>query len=161
MNGVTGPPLAWVLSFLVILHLWTATGMRAQASVPGRGEGTLTLTYQNYDVVGHFDAQGHENENGGTRSHALVAELDYGVLDKVGLLVSIPFIASKYTGPPSYFVGPFLTYRVRLMTGNTTQRFRICGSNCAASVGPAGACGPHSSAVHSRRTTTTVSEAVP
>jgi glucose-1-phosphate adenylyltransferase len=32
---------------------------------------------------------------------ALVAEVDYGLFDHIGLLVSIPFIASKYTGPPS------------------------------------------------------------
>jgi hypothetical protein len=110
VNGVTGPRLARVSLFLMILHHWSATPARAQASVPDRREGTLTLTYQNYDVVGHFDAQGNDNENGSTRSQALVAEFDYGVFDSVGLLVSIPFIASKYTGPPSYFVGPFLTY---------------------------------------------------
>jgi hypothetical protein len=99
-----------VALFLIIPHQWSAAPVRAQASVPDRREGTLTVTYQNYDVVGHFDPQGHENENGGTRSHALVAELDYGVFDRAGLLVSVPFIASKYTGPPSYYVGPFLTY---------------------------------------------------
>jgi hypothetical protein len=82
------------------------------------------MTYQNYDVVGHFDVQGHENENGGTRSQVLVAELDYGVGDRVGLLVSIPFIASKYTGPPSYMVGPFPTYPGPLDDGTYHAAFQ-------------------------------------
>jgi hypothetical protein len=98
-----------VTSFLLILYLWHPSSLHAQASVPDRGEGTLSVTYQNYDVVGHYDAFGRQNTNGGTQSHALVTELDYGVLDRVGLSLSLPFIASKYTGPPSYFVGPYVT----------------------------------------------------
>ena len=82
------------------------------------------MTYQNYDVVGHFDVQGHENENGGTRSQVLVVDLDYGVGDRVGLLVSIPFIASKYTGPPSYMIGPFLTYPGPLDDGTYHAAFQ-------------------------------------
>jgi hypothetical protein len=110
--------------FLMIAHHWSATPVSAQASVPDRHEGTLTMTYQNYDVVGHFDVQGHENENGGTRSQVLVAELDYGVGDRVGLLVSIPFIASKYTGPPFYMVGPFPTYPGPLDDGTYHAAFQ-------------------------------------
>jgi hypothetical protein len=68
------------------------------------------LTYQHYDVRGHFDVHGNENENGGTESHALLTELDYGLGGQFGLTVSLPFIASRYTGPPSYNVGPYITY---------------------------------------------------
>jgi hypothetical protein len=53
-----------------------------------------------------------------------VAELDYGVGDRVGLLVSIPFIASKYTGPPSYMVGPFPTYPGPLDDGTYHAAFQ-------------------------------------
>jgi hypothetical protein len=84
----------------------------------------LTVTYQNYDVVGHFDAHAHRNQNGGTRSHALVADVDFGVFDKVGLIVSLPFIASKYTGPPSYFVGPYLTFPGPLDDGSYHAAFQ-------------------------------------
>ena len=108
----------------MIVHHWSATPVRAQASIPDRGEGTVTATYQNYDVAGHFDVQGHKNENGGTRSNALVAELDYGVFDRVALLVSIPFIASKYTGPPYYYVGPFLTHPGPLDDGTYHAAFQ-------------------------------------
>jgi hypothetical protein len=113
-----------VSSFVTVLQLWSSTPVRAQASVPDHGEGMVTVTYQNYEVVGHFDVMGHENENGGTHSQALVAEVDYGLFDHIGLLVSIPFIASKYTGPPSYFVGPFLTFPGPLDDGTYHAAFQ-------------------------------------
>ena len=108
---------------LLALHVWSGTA-RAQAWVPARGEGTVSLTYQNYDVAGHFDAQGHKNTNGGTQSHALVTELDYGVTDTIGLIVSLPFIASKYTGPPSYFVGTHETHPGPLDDGTYHAAFQ-------------------------------------
>jgi len=90
---------------MACLHAAGAGVARAQALVPASGEGSVSFTYQNYDVVGHFDPFGNKNNNGGTHSHAVVTELDYGVTDTLGLTISLPFIASKYTGPPVYFVG--------------------------------------------------------
>jgi len=109
VSGLANPRLASISSIVLIACLSAAIAA-AQPSVPDRGEGTLTLTYEIYDVVGHFDPQGRINTNGGTRSHAVVTEFDYGVIDHFGLTVTLPFIASKYTGPPAYFVGPFLTF---------------------------------------------------
>src|SRR5262245_125046 len=107
MGTMKLPPRTYCCVLLTLLLASVAYG---QATVPDRGEGMLTLTYQHYAVFGHFDAHGNENTNGGTHSQALVTDLDYGVWNGFGLLVSLPFIASKYTGPPSYFVGPYLTY---------------------------------------------------
>ena len=84
--------------------------LNAQAWIPTKGEGTVSLTYQNYDVAGHYDARGRKNNNGGTQSHVAVAEVDYGITDTIGLTVNLPFIASKYTGPPIYFVGGIETH---------------------------------------------------
>lgn len=122
-NGLTRPWLARAATFLSISSLWSATA-HAQASIPDRGEGTVTLTYQNYDVVGHFDVQGNTNTNGGSRSQALVTEFDYGVIDRFGLIVSLPLIASKYTGPPSYYVGPYLTFPGPLDDGTYHAAFQ-------------------------------------
>jgi hypothetical protein len=107
VSGIAHRQLASVSLFLLACSLMCGRA-RAQAWVSDRGEGSVSLTYQNYDVAGHFDPKGHKNTNGGTQSHALVTELDYGVTDTFGLLVSLPFIASKYTGPPSYVVGGHL-----------------------------------------------------
>src|SRR6476619_5763009 len=82
----------------------------AQAWVPDHGEGAVSFTYQNYDVVGHFDVFGHKNNNGGTYSQSLVTELDYGVTEALALTLTLPLIASKYTGPPVYFVGGHETH---------------------------------------------------
>jgi hypothetical protein len=101
-----------------------ATILRGQAWVPPRGEGTVSVTYQNYDVVGHFDRQGHKNTNGGTHTQALITELDLGVTDTIGLSVSLPFIASRYTGPPSYFVGRFETFPGPLDDGSYHAAFQ-------------------------------------
>ena len=101
---------AFTLSCFCSLHAWLAPALRAQAWVPDQGEGSISLTYQNYDVAGHFDVRGRKNNNGGTRSHVLATDIDYGLTDTLGLTVSLPFIASKYTGPPSYFVGSHETH---------------------------------------------------
>jgi hypothetical protein len=84
--------------------------LHAQAWTPAKGEGTVSLTYQNYDVAGHYDAQGRKNNNGGTRSHTAVTEVDYGITDAISLTVALPLIASKYTGPDVYFVGGVETH---------------------------------------------------
>ena len=117
-RGTAHPRLAAIFVLLAALLLCSAAVVSAQASIPDRGEGTVTLTYENYVVSGHFDVQGRENTNGGTRSHAIVTEVDYGVAEHLGLIVSLPFIASKYTGPPSYFVGPYQTFPGPLDDGN-------------------------------------------
>jgi hypothetical protein len=39
-----------------------------------------------------------------------VVEVDYAVTDTIGVTVSVPLIASKYTGPPVYFVGGVETH---------------------------------------------------
>jgi hypothetical protein len=93
-----------------VIHGCCGSELKAQAWIPSKGEGTVSLTYQNYDVAGHYDAQGRKNNNGGTHSHVAVAEVDYGITDTVGVTVSLPFIASKYTGPPVYFVGGVQTH---------------------------------------------------
>ena len=110
--------MPWLSRIRFVCALSTAAGLAgpgssiadAQAWVPGKGDGTVSLTYQNYDVDGHYDALGRKNNNGGTQSHVAVAELDYGLTDSFALIVALPFIASKYTGPPVYFVGGIETH---------------------------------------------------
>jgi hypothetical protein len=93
-------------------------------SVPPRGEGTIALTYQNYYVTGHFDLLGRKNTNGGTHSKSVIAELDYAVTDTIGLTVSLPFIASKYTGSSSYIVRGFQTFPGPLDDGSYHSAFQ-------------------------------------
>ena len=68
------------------------------------------------------------NNNGGTTSHVAIAEIDYGLTDTIALTVNLPFIASKYTGPPVYFVGGVETHPGPLDDGTyhgAFQDFRV------------------------------------
>jgi hypothetical protein len=91
---------------------WLASvpSLHAQPWVPPRGEGTVSVTYQNYYVVGHYDVQGRTNTNGATHAKALAAEVDVGLTDAIALTISLPYIATKYTGPEEYVVGGIPTH---------------------------------------------------
>lgn len=78
----------------------------AQVVVPPKGEGTVTVVFQNYRHTGHFDANGNRAYNTSTDTQSLIGHLDFGITDTIGLTVSLPLIASKYTGPPVYLVPP-------------------------------------------------------
>jgi len=92
------------------IHLGCAAALRAQPWVPPQGEGTVSVTYQNYYVIGHFDRQGHKNKNGATHAKAMVATFDYALTDSVAITATLPFIATRYTGPPMYLVGGVPTF---------------------------------------------------
>src|SRR5947208_4058421 len=94
----------------VVVQLASAAPLCAQPWVPPQGEGTVSVTYQNYYVTGHFDIQGHSNTNGATHAKAMIAEVDVGLTDTIALTVTLPFIATKYTGPEDYFVGGIATH---------------------------------------------------
>lgn len=94
----------------VVVQLASAAPLYAQPWVPPQGEGTVSLTYQNYYVTGHFNVLGQKNTNGATHAKALLAEVDFGLSDTIALTVTLPFIATKYTGPEEYFVGGIATH---------------------------------------------------
>lgn len=94
---------------LIALLAWSST-LHAQPWVPPQGEGSVSLTYQNYYTLGHYNVQGEPNTNGATHSKAVVAEVDIGLTDTLALSVALPFIATKYTGPEEYSVGGVLTH---------------------------------------------------
>ena len=95
----------WVGAAATAAWLAGTTPALAQAIVPPRGEGMVSVTFQNYRHTGHFDLSGKKNTNGATQSQVLITHLDFGVTDTFGLSVVLPFIASKYTGPDAYFIG--------------------------------------------------------
>ena len=113
---------------LLAVGLVHAVPVSAQPWVPAQGEGTVSLVYQNYYVVGHYDLRGNQNTNGATHTKSLAAELEVGLGDNVALTVGLPFISSKYTGPPSYFVAGKETFPGPLDDGSyhgALQDFRV------------------------------------
>ena len=93
-----------------VVQLATAAAVHAQPWVPPAGEGTVSLTYQNYYVTGHFNVLGQENTNGATHAKTMIAEVDFGLTDTVALTITLPYIATKYTGPAEYVVGGIPTH---------------------------------------------------
>jgi hypothetical protein len=111
-----------------VVQLSFIPSVAAQPWVPPQGEGTVSVTYQNYYVTGHYDAKGRENTNGATHAKAMIADVDFGLTDTIGLTVTLPFIATKYTGPAEYFVGGIATHPGPLDDGTyhgTLQDVRI------------------------------------
>src|SRR5262245_42281849 len=99
--------IGWIWRVMALLHA-AAIPVFAQPWVPPPGEGTASVTYQNYVVKGHYVGVNGvpTTDTGATHSKSLVAEFDWGLPKSIGLTVSLPYIASKYTGPPGgYFVG--------------------------------------------------------
>jgi hypothetical protein len=86
----------------------SAAPARAQAYVPEQGEGTVSVLYQNTFVTKHYLTT-TAYDAGQIRSHTMLVDLTYGLTDKVALSVSIPWVASKWTGsgivdPANYIV---------------------------------------------------------
>jgi hypothetical protein len=93
-------------SALVIAAAFAAMPPRleAQAFTAPEGIGSITIAWQVIDNTGHRFTDGFLLAAGQSKSVSLLAELDYGVTDRLSATVGIPFVFAKYTGalpPPS------------------------------------------------------------
>jgi hypothetical protein len=70
---------------------------RGQAFVPEKGDGTVSVIYQNNYAHDHYYTTTRVDV-GQIQWQSLALDLSYGLTAKVALDVSLPFIASKYTG---------------------------------------------------------------
>jgi hypothetical protein len=74
----------------------------AQAWLPLRGEGEVTITYEDLYVRDHFDYTGKRFDAGPIRTNTVVTTLQYGITNKLTLDSQLTHVTSKYEG----FVGP-------------------------------------------------------
>ena len=72
----------------------------AQAWVPPRGDGVVTITYQDTLARGHLFDDGRlvPGEQDLVHAHAFTSEIEWGLTDKIALNVALPFVAAKYRG---------------------------------------------------------------
>ena len=76
--------------------------VHAQAWVPLKDEGQVTITYENIYVRDHFDYLGKRFQAGPIRTNTVVSTFEYGITNKLTLDSQIIHVTSKYEG----FVGP-------------------------------------------------------
>ncbi len=74
----------------------------AQAWVPSRGEGQVTITYENLYVKYHFDYTGKKFDGGPIRTNTIISTFEYGLTNRFTLDLDLTHVTSKYEG----FVGP-------------------------------------------------------
>lgn len=74
----------------------------AQAWLPSKGDGQITITYENIYVRDHFDYTGKRFDAGPIRTNTVVTTFEYGLTNKLTLDSELTHVTSKYEG----FVGP-------------------------------------------------------
>lgn len=81
----------------------------AQAFLPAPGEGDVTVSYQNLHARGHLDLNGERMRGASccdhVQSHSMMWAVDFGVTSRIAVSLSLPFIASKYSGSTPHLVG--------------------------------------------------------
>jgi hypothetical protein len=112
--------------FVSTIQLIAPTSARAQAWVPPQGYGAVAILYQNQFVDQHTLDDGTRIDRGETRTHIMAIDLTYGLSDRVALNVSLPYIASKYSGANPHAAAQFGQTSVLDVGGyhGTSQDFR-------------------------------------
>lgn len=82
--------------------LATAATARAQAFTPPQGVGSATFSWQFVDNTGHRGTDGFLVKRGQSVTTSVLAEVEFGVTDRLAASVGLPYVFAKYTGalPP-------------------------------------------------------------
>jgi len=92
------------LAFLVAVTFFaTASNAAAQAWVPPRGVGSVSLTYQRISNTGHRRTNGFLVERGQSINMGLYIEGEYAFTDRLSVSAGLPYVFAKYTAtvPPA------------------------------------------------------------
>ena len=90
---------AGIVTCAVAAWAIAAAGARAQAWVSPAGTGTVGVSFQSIDNIGHASTSSLLNGSGKSRNHAVYVEADYAVTDRISLAAGIPFVFAKFIGP--------------------------------------------------------------
>src|SRR5437868_6120946 len=82
----------------LLLQVVGPAGAFAQAWVPGKGWGTISIGYKNLYVKDHLDMNCVVQDKGHIRSNVLSLDLDYGIIRKLAVNIGLPFGMVKYNG---------------------------------------------------------------
>src|SRR6202140_2377731 len=87
----------------VALFMATANHAGAQAWVPPRGEGSISLTSQRIDNTGHRRTNGFLVPRGRSLDMSLYLEAEYAFTNRFSVTAGLPYVFAKYTdtNPPA------------------------------------------------------------
>jgi hypothetical protein len=91
-------------SRLLCAFLVIPSSILAQAWLSPKGEGTISLSYQNQYVADHVFENRDAHDIGHILSHALTLDVDYSLTGNLAVRVALPFVAGKYYGPAPHQV---------------------------------------------------------
>lgn len=95
--GCTRMAHALGLAAVLVVLVVPATA-RAQAGVPGKGHGSVSIAVQQLYVKYHLDWQGNKIDAGHITSDSVFLNLDYGITERLAINVGIPYVRKKYVG---------------------------------------------------------------
>ena len=107
-------PIALFALTLAFLHLVAPISASAQAWLPGKGTGNVSIAYKNFYVRDHVDRNGIRADKGQIYSHVMAMDVDYGITRRLAVNVGVPFSMLKYSGNTSR--------RAPLPAASATQR---------------------------------------
>jgi len=86
-----------------LLSLLIPATASAQAWVPPKGEGSVSVTYVNDYVKNHVSAAGVKSSaSGAIRTNITIASFEYGLTDRFALNVDVAHVASKFLGKDAH-----------------------------------------------------------
>ena len=107
--GRTHRILFWSTAMAAAAMLGTAQPVDAQAFVPAQGEGSVSVLFQNQFFKYHV-VPTREADIGHIYSNSVLADVTFGLTDKVAIGLGLPWVATRYNGsaphPLADFSGP-------------------------------------------------------
>jgi hypothetical protein len=97
----------WSGALALVTVALVASPARAQLSVPAKGGGALTATWQTVTDHYHLNARGDRFDAGHISANSVQLRLDYGLTDRLALSVTAPYIEKKYEGPFPHNANPY------------------------------------------------------
>jgi hypothetical protein len=82
---------------VVSLFLLPSLGL-AQAFLPGKGNGSVSVDIGTTHAAGHFLDDGSRLPGYSSRANHVTLSVEYGVTNRLAVGVDIPYVSSKYTG---------------------------------------------------------------